>query len=491
MSRFPEFIAVQLNDTHPAMSIPELIRILMHLGYDFDAAFDITRCVFSYTNHTVMGEALERWPLDLLRSVVPEIVDIIWQIENRLQREYPWLHIIWDNTVYMANLSVYMSTHVNGVARIHSEIIRHDLFRDWAAAMPDKFTGITNGITPRRWLGLCNPELTRMLEDCCMKGFLTDLDRLETLRDRIDTDLIRRFNEIKHKKKEQLAAVVLQREGVEISPDAVFDVQVKRLHEYKRQLMNALAVMDIYLALKRGEMSDFPPTVFLFGAKAAPGYRRAKSIIRYINRVAKLVNEDPDVAGRIKVVFLQNYNCSYAEHIIPAADISEQISPAGTEASGTGNMKLMLNGAVTLGTMDGANVEIVEAAGAENEYIFGATVEDITRIRNSYRARDIYERDERVRRVVDTLVDGTVPSDDGLRELWGALLDGASWHRADHYYVLYDFRSYVDTKLRAIYDWRDREAFGRKCLMNIAAAGRFSADRAIREYAEKIWNIKT
>ena len=491
MSRFPAFIAVQLNDTHPAMSIPELIRILMHLGYDFDAAFDITRRVFSYTNHTVMGEALERWPLDLLRSVVPEIVDIIWQIENRLQREYPWLHIIWDNTVYMANLSVYMSTHVNGVARIHSEIIRHDLFRDWAAAMPDKFTGITNGITPRRWLGLCNPELTWMLEDCCMKGFLTDLDRLETLRDRIDTDLIRRFNEIKHKKKEQLAAVVLQREGVEISPDAVFDVQVKRLHEYKRQLMNALAVMDIYLALKRGEMSDFPPTAFLFGAKAAPGYVRAKSIIRYINRVAKLVNEDPDVAGRIKVVFLQNYNCSYAEHIIPAADISEQISPAGTEASGTGNMKLMLNGAVTLGTMDGANVEIVEAAGAENEYIFGATVEDITRIRNSYRARDIYERDERVRRVVDTLVDGTVPSDDGLRELWGALLDGASWHRADHYYVLYDFRSYVDTKLRAIYDWRDREAFGRKCLMNIAAAGRFSADRAIREYAEKIWNIKT
>ena len=491
MSRFPEFIAVQLNDTHPAMSIPELIRILMHLGYDFDAAFDITRRVFSYTNHTVMGEALERWPLDLLRSVVPEIVDIIWQIENRLQREYPWLHIIWDNTVYMANLSVYMSTHVNGVARIHSEIIRHDLFRDWAAAMPDKFTGITNGITPRRWLGLCNPELTWMLEDCCMKGFLTDLDRLETLRDRIDTDLIRRFNEIKHKKKEQLAAVVLQREGVEISPDAVFDVQVKRLHEYKRQLMNALAVMDIYLALKRGEMSDFPPTAFLFGAKAAPGYVRAKSIIRYINRVAKLVNEDPDVAGRIKVVFLQNYNCSYAEHIIPAADISEQISPAGTEASGTGNMKLMLNGAVTLGTMDGANVEIVEAAGAENEYIFGATVEDITRIRDSYRARDIYERDERVRRVVDTLVDGTVPSDDGLRELWGALLDGASWHRADHYYVLYDFRSYVDTKLRAIYDWRDREAFGRKCLMNIAAAGRFSADRAIREYAEKIWNIKT
>ena len=488
-SHFPEFIAVQLNDTHPAMSIPELIRLLMKEGFDFDTAFDMTRRVFSYTNHTVMGEALERWPLDLLRSVVPEIVDIIGKIENRLQREYPWLHIIWDNVAYMANLSVYMSAHVNGVARIHSEIIRHDLFRDWAAAMPDKFTGITNGITPRRWLGLCNPELSGLIEDAGVKGFLTDLDRLEGLRDRIDSDLIARFNAIKHTKKEQLAAVVKAREGVEISPDAVFDVQVKRLHEYKRQLMNALAVMDIYFALKRGEHADLPPTVFLFGAKSAPGYVRAKSTIRYINRIAKLVNNDPDVNGRIKVVFLQNYNCSYAEHIIPAADISEQISPAGTEASGTGNMKLMLNGAVTLGTMDGANVEIVEAAGAENEYIFGATVEDITRIRDNYRARDIYERDERVRRVVDTLIDGTVPTDDGLRELWNAMVDGINWNRADPYYILYDFRSYVDTKLRAIHDWCDRETFGRKCLLNIASAGRFSADRAILEYADKIWEL--
>ena len=489
LSRFPEFIAIQLNDTHPAMSIPELIRIFLHSGVDFDTAFHMTRRVFSYTNHTVMSEALERWPLDLLGSVVPEIVDILWRIENRLQSEHPGLHVISDNTANMANLSVYMASHVNGVARIHSEIIRHDIFRDWSAVAPEKFTGITNGITPRRWLGLANPELTAMLEDACGKGFLTDLNRLETLRDKIDDEMIERFNAVKRQKKEQLAAVVKRREGVEISPDAVFDVQVKRLHEYKRQLMNALAVMDIYLALKRGELSDLPSTVFLFGAKAAPGYGRAKSIIRYINRIAKLVNNDPDVAGRIKVVFLQNYNCSYAEHIIPAADISEQISPAGTEASGTGNMKLMLNGAVTLGTMDGANVEIVEAAGAENEYIFGATVEDVTRIRDSYRARDIYERDERVRRAVDTLVDGTVPTDDGLRELWGALLDGASWHRADHYYVLYDFRSYVDAKMRAINDWRDRGAFGRKCLLNIAAAGRFSADRAIREYAEKIWEV--
>ena len=489
LSRLPEFIAIQLNDTHPAMSIPELIRILMHSGYGFDVAFDMTRRVFSYTNHTVMSEALERWPLDLLGSVVPEIVDILWRIENRLQSEHPGLHIISDNTANMANLSVYMGVHVNGVARIHSEIIRHDIFRDWSAVAPEKFTGITNGITPRRWLGLANPELTALLEETCGTGFLTDLNRLEGLKEKLDDELIGRFNAVKRQKKEQLAAVVLAREGVAISPDAVFDVQVKRLHEYKRQLMNALAVMDIYFAFKRGELPDLPPTVFLFGAKAAPGYGRAKSIIRYINRIAKLINGDEELGGRIKVAFLQNYNCSYAEHIIPAADISEQISPAGTEASGTGNMKLMLNGAVTLGTMDGANVEIVEAAGAENEYIFGATVEDITRIRDGYRARDVYERDDRVRRAVDTLVDGTVETDDGLRELWGALLDGASWHRADHYYVLYDFRSYVDAKLRALYDWRDREAFGRKCLLNIAAAGRFSADRAIREYADRIWNV--
>ncbi|MBE6915001.1 MAG: glycogen/starch/alpha-glucan phosphorylase, partial [Ruminococcaceae bacterium] len=485
----PEMVAVQLNDTHPAMSIPELIRLLMREGYDFDRAFALTRRVFSYTNHTVMSEALEKWDLNLLGSVVPEIVDILRRIEERVQQEHPGLHVICDNAVNMANLSVYMGVHVNGVAQIHSEIIKHDIFRDWYSVYPEKFTNVTNGVTPRRWLGLCNPELTGLLEDHCFKGFLTDLDRLETLKPMIDAALIERFNAVKQTKKRQLADVIRAREGVEIPVDAVYDIQVKRLHEYKRQLMNAFSIMDIYFALKEGHLQDFPTTVFILGAKAAPGYWRAKSIIRYINRVAKLVNSDPAVSDKMKVVFVHNYNCSYAEHILPAADLSEQISPAGTEASGTSNMKLMLNGAVTLGTMDGANVEITAAAGAENEYIFGATIEDITRIRDSYRARDIYERDERVRRVVDTLVDGTVETDDGLRELWSSLLDGAGWHRADHYYVLYDLRSYIDTKLRAIYDWRDREAFGRKCLMNIAAAGRFSADRSLREYAEHIWHL--
>ena len=489
LTRLPELVSVQLNDTHPAMSIPELIRLLQREGLDFDAAFDITKRCFNYTNHTVMAEALEKWDLNLLRSVVPEIADILCRIEERLHAEHPELFVVRDNTAHMANLSVYMSEHVNGVARIHSEIIRQDIFRDWSAVYPDKFLNVTNGITPRRWLGLCNPELTALLEDCCWKGFITDLDRLSELRESIDSALIARFHGVKFQKKQQLAAVIRAHEGVEIPTNAVYDVQVKRLHEYKRQLMNALSIMDIYFGIKEGRITDMPPVVFLFGAKAAPGYRRAKSIIRYVNRVAALIDRDPDVRGKLQVVFVKNYNCSYAEHIIPAADISEQISPAGTEASGTGNMKLMLNGAVTLGTLDGANVEIAEQAGLENEYIFGATVEDITRIKNSYRARDIYEQDERVRRVVDTLVDGTVETDDGLRELWHSLLDGIDWNRADQYYVLYDLRSYTETRLRALRDWTDREAFGRKCLLNIAAAGKFSADRAVREYAEKIWRV--
>ena len=488
-SRLPESIAIQLNDTHPAMSAAELIRLLMKEGYSFDAAFDISSRVFAYTNHTVMSEALEKWPLDLLGSVVPEIVDIIWKIHNRLQSEHPELYIIKDNTAHMANLSVYMGTSVNGVAQIHSELIKHDIFRDWYAVYPEKFKNVTNGITPRRWLGLCNPELTGMLEDYCWKGFLTDLDRLEGLKGKIDKEMLDRFNGIKYQKKLQLCRLVKEREGIELNPASVFDVQVKRLHEYKRQLLNAFSIMDIYFDLKEGKLPDFTPTTFIFGAKAAPGYERAKSIIRYINRIAKLVNNDPDVNDKIKVVFVQNYNCSYAEYIIPAADISEQISPAGTEASGTGNMKFMLNGAVTLGTLDGANVEIVEKAGVENNYIFGATIEDITRVKDSYRSRDIYERDGRIRRVVDTLIDGTVKTDEGLKELHTALIDGASYHKPDHYYLLLDYVSYLVTKKRAISDWRDRDAFARKCLMNIASAGKFSADRSIEDYAKTIWYV--
>ena len=490
LSRFADYYAVQLNDTHPAMSIPELIRLLMNEGMDFDQSFSIAQRTFSYTNHTVMSEALEKWPLDLLSSVVPEIVDIIRRIDDKLKREHPGLFVIKDNTAHMANLSVYVGSYVNGVAEIHSQILKDDLFHDWYQVFPERFQNKTNGVTPRRWMGLCNPELTQLLKYRIGGDFLKDLDKLANLKPMIDDDLVRQFNAVKREKKEQLCKVIAEKEGVQLNPDFIFDVQVKRLHEYKRQLMNALSIVDIYFRLKNGELPDFQPTAFIFGAKSAPGYARAKAIIRYINRVARMINNDPAVGDKLKVVFVQNYNCSYAEHIIPAADISEQISPAGTEASGTGNMKLMLNGAVTLGTLDGANVEIVQEVGMENAYIFGATVEQINACRNTYCSRDVYNSNPNLRRVVDTLVDGTVPTDDDQRELYHSLLDGASWHRPDHYFLLLDYQSYLDAKLRANRDYADRLAFGRKCLLNVASGAKFSSDRTIRQYADEIWHIK-
>ena len=490
LSRFAEFYAVQLNDTHPAMSIPELIRLLMAEGMSFDDAFNVAQKTFSYTNHTVMGEALEKWPLDLMRSVVPEIVDIICRIDQKLKWEHPGLFIVKDNTAHMANLSIYVGSYINGVAEIHTQILKDDCFKDWYYAFPERFQNKTNGITPRRWLGLCNPELTAMLREKVGGDFLKNLDLIGELKDQIYDETIVEFNDIKHLKKEQLCAVIAKHEGVTLNPDFIFDVQVKRLHEYKRQLMNILSIVDIYFRLKEGRLPDFHPTVYLFGAKSAPGYARAKAIIRYINRVAKLINSDPAVADKLKVVFVQNYNCSYAEHIIPAADISEQISPAGTEASGTGNMKLMLNGAVTLGTLDGANVEIAQEAGRENEYIFGHTVDEINAAKPTYHARGIYDSNADLRRAINTLVDGTVPTDDAQKELFHSLLDGTDWHQADHYFLLLDYASYFDTKLQANRDYADRIAFGRKCLMNVASAAKFSSDRTIRQYAEEIWHIK-
>lgn len=490
LSRFAEFYAVQLNDTHPAMSIPELIRLLMLEGMSFDDAFNVAQKTFSYTNHTVMGEALEKWPLDLMRSVVPEIVDIICRIDQKLKWEHPGLFIVKDNTAHMANLSIYVGSYINGVAEIHTQILKDDCFKDWYYAFPERFQNKTNGITPRRWLGLCNPELTAMLREKVGGDFLKNLDLIGELKDQIYDETVVEFNDIKHLKKEQLCAVIAKHEGVTLNPDFIFDVQVKRLHEYKRQLMNILSIVDIYFRLKEGRLPDFHPTVYLFGAKSAPGYARAKAIIRYINRVAKMINNDPAVADKLKVVFVQNYNCSYAEHIIPAADISEQISPAGTEASGTGNMKLMLNGAVTLGTLDGANVEIAQEAGRENEYIFGHTVDEINAAKPTYHARSIYDSNADLRRAINTLVDGTVPTDDAQKELFHSLLDGTDWHQADHYFLLLDYASYLGTKLQANRDYADRIAFGRKCLMNVASAAKFSSDRTIRQYAEEIWHIK-
>ena len=490
LSRFAEFYAVQLNDTHPAMSIPELIRLLMLEGMSFDDAFNVAQKTFSYTNHTVMGEALEKWPLDLMRSVVPEIVDIICRIDQKLKWEHPGLFIVKDNTAHMANLSIYVGSYINGVAEIHTQILKDACFKDWSSASPGRSKNNPTGTPPRRWLGLCNPELTAMLREKVGGDFLKNLDLIGELKNQIYDETVVEFNDIKHLKKEQLCAVIAKHEGVTLNPDFIFDVQVKRLHEYKRQLMNILSIVDIYFRLKEGRLPDFHPTVYLFGAKSAPGYARAKAIIRYINRVAKMINSDPAVADKLKVVFVQNYNCSYAEHIIPAADISEQISPAGTEAFGTGNMKLMLNGAVTLGTLDGANVEIAQEAGRENEYIFGHTVDEINAVKPTYHARDIFDSNADLRRAINTLVDGTVPTDDAQKELFHSLLDGTDWHQADHYFLLLDYASYLGAKLQANRDYADRIAFGRKCLMNVASAAKFSSDRTIRQYAEEIWHIK-
>ena len=498
-SFFAREVAAQLNDTHPVMAIPELIRLLELRGVDFEEAFCIARQTFSYTNHTVMQEALEKWDLSLLSSVCPDLVTLIRQIDRRFRAEMKALGrevlpdrcIIEGRRVHMAQLAVYATHATNGVAELHSRILKEDLFARWYEIYPDRFQNKTNGITQRRWLGLCNPELCRLIESRIGGGFETDLDRLQALRPKIDSSLEKEFLAVKRVKKEQLAAEILKKEGVALDPDMVFDVQIKRLHEYKRQFMNALSITALYQAIREGKEKDLPPVAFIFGAKAAPGYARAKAIIHWINMLAEKVNGDPAVSGRLKVVFVQNYNCSWAEKIIPAADISEQISPAGTEASGTGNMKLMLNGAVTLGTFDGANVEITEEAGRENEYIFGATVEELNAIRDTYDPKAIYDKDPVIRRALDTLADGSFPDEDGaLRELYDAILEGASWHKPDHYFVLKDFPSYLETKKQAIMDAKaDPEAFARKCLMNVSAAGKFSSDRTIRQYAREIWDV--
>ena len=504
-SFFAKETAAQLNDTHPVMAIPELIRLLGLRGVDFETAFGIARETFAYTNHTVMQEALEKWDLSLLNSVCPDIVLLMRQIDRRFKAEMAALGkeilpdrcIIEGRRVHMAQLAVYATHATNGVAELHSRILKDDVFARWYEIYPDRFQNKTNGITQRRWLGLCNPELCGLIESRIGGGFETDLEKLKELIPQIDDALCRDFLAVKRAKKEQLAAEILKKEGVSLSPDMVFDVQVKRLHEYKRQFMNALSILAIYDRIKAGELKDLPPVAFIFGAKSAPGYARAKAIIYWINKIAEMVNGDPETKDRLKVVFVQNYNCSWAEKIIPAADISEQISPAGTEASGTGNMKLMLNGAVTLGTFDGANVEITEEAGRENEYIFGATVEELNALKKTYDPKAVYEADPVLRKALDTLDDGTFPDDfvpaggeGSLAELKKAILEGASWHAPDHYFVMKDFPSYLEAKLAAITDaGKHPEAFARKCLMNVACAGKFSSDRTIRQYAKEIWNV--
>lgn len=503
-SKFADYITIQLNDTHPVISIPELIRLLTeNENLRFDDAFEITRNVFNYTNHTIMQEALEKWDLKLIADTVPQVLGIIKKLDKMLKKELKnasvdretaeTMYIIQDKRVNMAYMATFCSKYVNGVAKIHTDILKNDVLKDWYNLYHEKFQNKTNGITQRRWLLLCNRELSALITELLGSDeWVTNLDKLKELEKYADdADVINRFIEIKETKKKQLAQFVEKHDGVKIDPNSIFDIQIKRLHEYKRQLLNALAILELYFEIKDGTLTEFVPTTFIFGAKSAPGYARAKGIIKLINEVARLIEKDKKVSQYIKVVFVKNYNVSYAEKLVAAADVSEQISTAGTEASGTGNMKLMLNGAVTLGTFDGANIEIVEEAGEENNYIFGARVEDIERVKDYYSSENLYENDEKIQRVLDALIDGTLK--DGrtkiFKELYNSILKGASWHQPDHYYLLLDFNDYLEAKKKVNSDYKNKHEFYKKCWLNMCNAGKFSSDRTITEYAKDIWHI--
>jgi starch phosphorylase len=505
-SKFAELNTIQLNDTHPVISIPELIRLLTDTeGVSFDDALAIAKKVFNYTNHTILAEALEKWGQWLLESTIPRVFQIIVQIDQKLGEELnsrgiygeqaDSMRIIQHNTVHMAHLAIFCSSYINGVAQIHTDILKNDVLKNWYQIYPERFQNKTNGITQRRWLALANPELSALITKLLgSNAWVTDLSQLKKLEKYADDEkVLKEFIAIKQANRENLARYIKHQDRVLIDSESIYDVQIKRLHEYKRQFLNILAVLEIYYELLDGKLPDFTPTTFIFGAKSAPGYRRAKGIIKLINEVAALIDRDDRVRGLIKVVFVSNYNVSYAEKIVAAATVSEQISTAGTEASGTGNMKMMLNGAVTLGTYDGANVEIVAEAGQENEYIFGAHVEEIAQAaQNGYNPRAIYEQDYRVKRCLEALVNGTL-NDGGtgvFRELYDAILNGASWHKPDHYYLLLDFDRYLKAKLQINQDYKDRMTFAKKCWMNICNSGKFSSDRTIAEYAKDIWHIE-
>lgn len=498
--KFDEYFAVQLNDTHPVVAIPEFLRILISV-YHIPAskAIETASKVFAYTNHTVMAEAMEKWDISLFRNVLPDLYPYVIILNNKLMGKLSEAgltnekyEIISGNQIHMARLAAFASHSVNGVAEIHTEILKNDVLKEWYELYPERFNNKTNGITQRRFLLLCNRELSAFITEKIGSKWIYDLDELKNLEKFADDkDVLDRFYDIKKEKKKQLCEYIKKHENVELDPNFIFDIQIKRLHEYKRQLLNILSIIDIYCSIKDCTIKDFNPTVFLFGAKAAPGYYRAKAIIKLINEAAGMINNDPAVNQKMKLLFVQNYNVSYAEKLIPAADISEQISTAGTEASGTGNMKFMLNGAVTLGTLDGANIEIVQQAGRENNYIFGADVNRIAEVRDSYDPRRIYNENPRMKRVLDMLVNGTL-NDGGtgmFRELYDSILNGSVWNRADNYFLLLDWNDYTQTRLQANKDYSDKYLFTKKCFMNTANAGKFSADRTVKEYAKEIWNV--
>ena len=492
MSMFASHCSIQLNDTHPVVSIPELIRLMMLEGMDFNAAFETARKTFNYTNHTVMSEALERWDEGLFSSVVPELTGIIYRINERLNDELrargasdemrSRMQIIDNGTIHMARLAVYVSSAVNGVAKIHTDILKNDLFRDWYALYPERFQNKTNGITPRRFLGLCNPEYAALIaEKTGSYDFIADLSQISKLKEHIDDDTIAHFNEIKAKNKRRLSSVISEKEGVLLPTDFVYDVQVKRLHEYKRQLLNGLHILSTYQWLRENPNADFTPKTYFFGAKAAPGYYFAKEIIRFIAELGEAINKDPAMKDKLKVIYLEDYRVTVSEILNPAAEISQQISLAGTEASGTSNMKLMINGAITLGTLDGANVEIHEAVGSENMFLFGMTTPEVNLLRqNGYNPYLCYNNNPALKKAIDEM---SVSGFNGMKfeKITQNLLS------TDRYMVLADYSDYAAVQEKASQVYKDQTAWNRMSLVNIAQAGRFAADRAIREYARDIW----
>lgn len=507
-SKFAEYNAIQLNDTHPVLAIPELIRLLVDQHQlDFDTAFAIAQHTFAFTNHTVLQEALERWDISIMQFLFPRIMEIIRVLDARLRAELQskhmphdqveYLSIIHNNQVHMANMAVYMAYSINGVAEIHSNIIKNDTFAGYYRLWPERFNNKTNGVTPRRWLRTCNPKLSALLTELSgSEDWVKNLELLQQL-DEFATDkkVQERLQQIKFENKVELAKFIAQYEGVEIDPNSIFDVQIKRVHEYKRQLLNAFLILDQYYQLKANPKlkAETVPVTYLFGGKAAPGYFRAKAVIKFINELSRLINNDPDVNDVIKVVYMHNYNVSYAEKIFPASDISEQISTVGKEASGTGNMKFMMNGALTLGTYDGANLEICEMVGEENSFMFGSKIEDMKPTLEYYNSQWQYENIPGLKKVVDTLVKGPVDDDNSgmFNELFNSLLQGNSWEKADVYYLLGDFAAYRNRRQQAHQAYRNQHKWAEMCWHNICRCGHFSSDRTISEYAEDIWQIKS
>lgn len=499
---FADFNVIQLNDTHPVLAIAEFIRILIaDYQVNFSDAVEIARKTFAYTNHTIMPEALECWDAGQVKKILPEIYALLIKLHLKQKEDFDKLNCsdeeASDMAIYssdrfsMANLAIYIGKTVNGVAKLHTEILKDNLFRTAYRYYPEKFQNKTNGITQRRWLMLCNRELSELIDNTIGKEWRSDISLLCGLNGHIP-EITNEFVRVKAVKRKQLFNYIKQHEGIDIPENFIVYSQIKRLHEYKRQLMTAFAILEIYRGLKDGMIKDFQPSVFVFGAKSAPSYKRAKAIIKFINEISEKLNSDEQTNKFLKVVFVQNYNVSYAEKIVAGTDVSLQVSTAGLEASGTGNMKFMMNGAVTCGTMDGANIEIVDLAGKENNYIFGAEVDEIEKLKTEgYDPAKLIRENTLHRYAVSALTDGTF-SDGGtgcFKDLYDALLVGAAWHKPDHYFVLHDLQSYVEALLKINADYKDQKSFAAKQLKNTANSAFFSSDRTIREYAEDIWDI--